>query len=284
MILKYYPGCSLKGVSREYAEATEAVFGLLGVQMEEVRDWVCCGANVARNTHEQLSVNLPALNLRNSGRGEPSEVLVPCPACYQRLKYAEERQEQVPTDTGKPGQDGPRVRHLVHVMSGEELLDRIKSELIQPLQGLRTVCYYGCLLSRATDLSQGVHEEDPLDMDRILCALGADNAFWSWKTECCGAHLAVTHPEIADSLSTTLLRMAAEAGAEAIVTACPMCQFNLDVVQWRGGAACDKRRTLPIFFLPELVGLALGHAGLTGWMERHMIDPRPLLQSKGLIQ
>ncbi|MFC1965729.1 heterodisulfide reductase-related iron-sulfur binding cluster [Chloroflexota bacterium] len=125
--------------------------------------------------------------------------------------------------------------------------------------------------------------ENPQNLDNLINSLGADVRNWSYKTDCCGGNLIMTRPDIARKLIQKLLDMAEEAGADCLVTGCPMCFSNLDTRQNSVSKESGKEYNVPIFYLSELMGVAFGNPSARKWLGRHMVDPRPLLTRKGLI-
>jgi heterodisulfide reductase subunit B len=136
-------------------------------------------------------------------------------------------------------------------------------------------CYYGCVLIRPPELTGWDDPEHPMLMDRLLEAMGAEPVDWSWKVDCCGASLTLSRSEVVVELSSKLAEAAQEAGANCIACACGICQINLDTRQ--------KDTQIPIFYFTELMGLAFGLPGTNKWFGKHMVDPRPLLKSLGLV-
>jgi heterodisulfide reductase subunit B len=145
------------------------------------------------------------------------------------------------------------------------------------LSGLPIVAYYGCLLVRPPRVTGFDDPEDPVEMGRLLDALGAQVRPWGYTTECCGGALSLTQPKVAGRLVNRLAQRAREAGAQAIVTSCPLCQVNLEMRQRGDGGR------MPIFYISELIGLAFGLKESQSWWSRHLVDPRPLLRTAGLI-
>jgi len=211
---------------------------------------------------------------------------VPCSACFQRLKHADKLLRE---DAGRWLEDGTQpyqgraeVCHVNDFFHRPELLAAVKRRVVQPLSGLAVVPYYGCLSQRPPKVTDAPAPENPTSMDELLAALGAEVRRWSYKTDCCGASLTLTRPEVVERLSGRLLEAAREAGGECLVTDCPMCQSNLDSVQaqaMRGGAEPEG---LPVFYITELMALAFGDRRTERWWKRHFLDPLPLLRSKGL--
>jgi heterodisulfide reductase subunit B len=281
MKVSYYPGCSLEGTAKEYDESTRAICQALGIELEELEDWNCCGASSAHNTNEFLSLALPARNL-SLADGKGLDLVVPCAACYQRLKVAEKELPEHPLPEF-PYQGQVVVKHLIDFCSQEEVLQQVKEVVKKPLSGLKVACYYGCLVVRPPKVTDAVNYEDPQSMDGLMSAVGAESVNWSYKTDCCGGSLVLGRPDVVRRLSGKLLDMALEAGADCIVTCCPMCQSNLDTGESGISKETGKEYHVPIFYFTELLGLALGLPGAERWLKRHMVSPTELLKTKGLL-
>jgi heterodisulfide reductase subunit B len=282
--VSYFPGCSLDGTAREYNESTEAICKTLGVELKELPDWNCCGSSSAHVTSALLASALPARNLEIADR-VGLDLVVPCASCYQRLKSAEKEMAAGKTIEGITLKyEGKfEIKHLTDFMwedVGEKI---ISSKIKKPLKDLKPVCYYGCLTARPPKITDARYPEDPKAMDKVMKSLGADIKNWSYKTDCCGGNLILTRPDIAMKLIQKLLDMAEEAGADCIVTGCPMCFSNLDSRQKDIFKHSGKKYNTPIFYFSELMGLAFDEPDIMRWLKRHMIDIRPLLQKKGLI-
>ncbi len=280
----YYPGCSLHGVAREYNESTEAVAGKLDINLAELDDWNCCGASSAHATSDELAMALPARNLRLADKAG-MDLVVPCAACYSRLKSAEKK---LLSDDGVEGiadkfQGGFQVKHLVDFLWENVTEDEILSKITRPLTGLSVVCYYGCLITRPPRTTGVADADNPESMDNLMKTVGADVRDWSYKTDCCGAGHVLTLPHVAQQMIKKILDMALEAGAEAIASGCPMCQSNLDRTQEDISRDTGTKYNIPIFYFTELMGLAFGDKSAEKWLSRHIVDPRPLLKQKGLI-
>ncbi len=276
MKVSYYPGCALHGTALEYDESTKGLSALLGVELCELPDWNCCGASSAHVTNDSLAHNLVARNLAIAEK-EGRDVVVPCAACYSRLKGGERELEA----GGKKLRF--RVLSLLEFLADEELGERIKGMIKRSLAGLKMVSYYGCLLVRPPKVTGAKKYENPEEMDRLLSLMGAEMIPWSYKTDCCGGSLVLTRTDIVRRLTRKLFDKALEAGAEAIVVACPLCQSNLDTRQEEISSEAGRKYELPILYFTELMGLSLGHPDAGKWWKRHFVDPTKLLASKGLI-
>jgi heterodisulfide reductase subunit B2 len=280
MNVSYYPGCSLDGTGREYGESMEAVAKTLGVELEELPDWTCCGSSSAHVTSDKLATSLAGRNLiiaDNIGM----DLIVPCAACFQRLKSAEKQLKAGQQVAGIPHnyQGKFAIKHSADFFSEDIDEKAIAARVKKPLTGLNPVCYYGCLTSRPQSITDAKNPEDPQSVDNLMALLGADVKSWSYKTDCCGGNLILTHEALALKLVQKLLDAAREAGADCIVAGCPMCQSNLDTRQ----KALSQTNSLPVFYFTELMGLAFGNPSVEKWLNRHFVDPKPLLQQKGLL-
>lgn len=284
MDIAYYPGCSLDGTAREYGESLEAVSLHLGVDLKELADWSCCGTSAGHVTDDRLALGLAARNLEIADH-TGLDLLVPCAACYSRLKKGDYDIKQHPDAPEAPaGYKGEfEIIHAGDFFNDKVGLKAIADKVVKPLAGLKVVCYYGCLITRPPKVTGAVDADNPMSMDDIMTELGAEVKPWSFKTDCCGASHILTLPEVAHRMVAKLYDMAAEAGAEAIVCGCPMCQSNLD--SWQGdiSAATGKKYELPIFFFTELMGLAFGQTEVKKWLSRHAADPKPLLRKLNLL-
>ena len=285
----YFPGCSLHGTAREFDASTRAVAKTLGLQLEEPKNWVCCGTGAAHSKSHHLGVVQAMKNLAMiEGSGE-DRVTVPCAACYSRFKAAlfdirqdPEVRQAVNQELKYEYKDRLQVSHILDTFADQVGMDRIASAVRKPLRGLRVVCYYGCLYTRPGQVTGAAHPEDPTSMDSILASVGAEVVPWSYKTECCGASLMLTQTDIALGLSQKILDKAKEVGADAVSVACSICHMNLDGRQPQIARQASREYGLPVMYFTQLMGLALGLDSRKLALGKHFIDPQPLLISRGL--
>ena len=283
MEVSYYPGCSLHAMATEYDRSIRSVCQTLDVTLAELADWNCCGASSAHFVDDELAVRLPARNMVIAER-EGRELLIPCAACFQRLKHADKELKQDPARwTDAPYEGKAAVYHVNDFFDRPELVETVKQKVTKPLAGLIGVAYYGCLSQRPPKVTDAQSPENPTSMDHLLRVIGMDVRPWSYKTDCCGASLPLTRPDLVHKLSGDLFEAAQEAGAECLVTDCPMCQSNLDTRQAEIEAKRQKPYDLPVFYVTELMALAFGDPEAAGWWKKHFVDPTPLLQRKGLL-
>jgi heterodisulfide reductase subunit B len=279
--VSYYPGCSLEGTAIDYAASIAGAAQLLNLELEELEDWNCCGATAAHSINHRLALELPARNLalaEAAGR----DVVVPCALCFNRLKVAEKA--LLGPQSGELGvsfRGGLKIWDLLDYLTQEPYLKEVAGKVLRPLTGLKAVGYYGCLVARPPAVTDKTDAENPSNLERLLAVLGAEPLDWSFKTDCCGAGLAVARPDIIDTLVERLYERALRAGAECLVVSCQMCQANLDLPQKRIAQKSGKDYYLPVFYFTELLGLALGHPEAAAWLDKHLVDPKPLLRRIG---
>ncbi len=286
MEFSYYPGCSLHATGLEYDASTRAVFQALGVQLFEIEDWVCCGASSAHSISADLALSLPAINLALAQEARHGDLMAPCAACFNRVKSADyalrtdpARRKMIEDAVNFSFTGDVHVRNPLDVVVNEVGLDTVASKVTRRLAGLKAVSYYGCLLVRPPHLMEFDNPEHPVVMNQILDKLGVDVKDWSYATDCCGGSASLPRSDIATRLVSDLARHAREAGAAAIVTACPLCQMNLEMRQ----APQDGQGKVPILYFTELMGLAFGLPETGSWWGMHLIAPTPVLSAAGLL-
>ena len=208
-----------------------------------------------------------------------------CTTCYNVLKRTnvfmrghEEERERINAFIEAEYDGEVEVKDIVHLLRDDVGFDAVQQKVQEPLQGLKVASYYGCMVLRPPDEVAYDDPDHPQSLDDLMAALGATPVDFPHKNECCGAYLAVKAPDVTREMVYTILRSAQAAGAEAIVTNCPLCQFNLDKQQAEIRKSRAGYQSVPVFYFSQLMGLALGlDASDYGW-ERHYIDARPLVQ------
>ncbi len=282
MKVSYYPGCSLHGTAKEYDQSVRSVSRLLGIDLEELEDWSCCGASSAHSTNFKLSVALSARNLAIADK-KAQDVMVPCAACFNRLKMAEHQlgydpalKAEIEEVVGGRYQGSAAIRNPIDIIVNDIGMEALSAKVVKKLKGLKPVSYYGCLLVRPPEVCNSDNIENPVLLDKVLETLGAEVRPWSFKTDCCGGSLTISKTPLVNKMVDKLMAMAREAGANCVVTACPVCTANLDMRASEGAK-------LPVFYFTELAALAMGQEGPEKWFGLHQTDPRPLLKGLGLM-
>ena len=277
----YYPGCTSHSTAVEYDLSTKAVMKALGVELVEIEDWNCCGAAAVHSTNKLLSLCLPARNIAMAQKND-LELVVPCAGCFNMLKRSEralktdpDARREIESTIGFTYREDLKIRALIDIVVNGIGFDRIEERVQKPLTGMKVACYYGCALVRHPKVTQLDDPENPQYLDTLMAALGATPVDWSFKTDCCGADLALTHGDVVVKLVNRIVGMAKEAGAECLVCSCGLCQMNLEMRQDTDALG------LPVFYFTELMGVAFGLEG-GRWWAKHLVNPSTLLGSLNL--
>ncbi len=284
--IAYYPGCSLHATAKEFNESATAVCRSLDMNLIEPKGWICCGSSAAHRCDPEAAARLPMENLALIEKSGFKEVTMPCAACFNRHKTAlyeirhhQDRKDRVNEAIGYEYQDSVRVATLSETILNHVDLAGVRQKVKKPLAGLRVVCYYGCLLTRPPQVTEASQPENPTDIDDLMSALGAEAVDWSYKTVCCGASHSLTRKDIVLDLSSNLIQQAQAVSADVIAVACPLCHTNLDARQFQMGL--DE--PTPVLFFTQLMALALGLPEKATALHKNLVDPRPLLKTRGLL-
>jgi heterodisulfide reductase subunit B len=282
----YYPGCSLHSSAAEYDHTTRDAANALGLKLIEPPGWVCCGSTPAHSSDHLLATVLPMRTLATVERMGLDTVVAPCSSCFARLKAAartvaedDAMARQVEAQIGYTYRGGVTVQHVVDMLIDRAGVEKIKASVKRPLTGLKVACYYGCLVTRPARVTEAEHVEYPMKIDYLVRALGAETVDWSYKTDCCGGALSLTQTPLALELTGKILRNAHACGADVVAAVCPLCQVNLDARQSQIGL--DFR--LPTLYATQLTSLAFGLGPQAAFLGKNLVDPRPLLRQKGII-
>jgi heterodisulfide reductase subunit B len=276
MRLGFYPGCSLLGSSREYCESLRAIAPVLGLELEEVPDWNCCGATAAHSLNHRLAAALPARILALAEKAGLDELLVPCSACFGRLagtRYDLLEDAALRKDicdviemefTGRT-----KVLSVLEVL-GRSAANGLKDKVRTPFKH-KVACYYGCYLTRPAKVTVCQRPEDPQEMDAVMKAVGAEPLDWAFKVECCGAGLSISRTDLVAKLCKPIVRDAVKRGAEALIVACPMCQSNLDMRRGALKGVSEAEARIPVLYITQAIGVALGIDRKELGLHRHLV-------------
>jgi len=290
--MKYhlYPGCSAEGSALEYKVSTLKVLEALGAEVTELEDWTCCGASAASVQSELLGVTLPARNLALAERADdggstesPIDMIAVCSACYTNFRRAS---QAVSGDAallrtvnkaleveGLTFHNTVRTRHLMDVLAVDFTPEEIAERVERPLTGLTVAPYYGCQTVRP--FSPFDDDEKPTSMVAILEALGATVHRHNRGAACCGTSLLMTKPRVGHHMVGEILTACSPADCVAVV--CPMCHMNLDAYQNQVSQVMGQQLSVPILFLPQLMGLAFGMPPSDLLLKRHVVSAEPVL-------
>ena len=277
----YYPGCSLHSTGSEYDVSFRAVCDKLGIEIEEIRGWVCCGTSPAHCTSRLLSLALPYENLCLANKMGMTDVVAPCAACFARLKTAiyeaaedPEMASQISEVLESPLPESMNVLSPLEIFCNEA---NIAEAVTRQLPDLKVVCYYGCLLTRPSKVMQFDECEYPMAMDNLLRSVGISTLDWSYKTECCGGALALSRTDVVRKLTHDIFEEAKAVGANAIVVACPLCHANLDTRQGEVEKEYGTQYGIPIVYFTQLMGVALGVPLNKLGLQKHFVSADALL-------
>ena len=280
----YFPGCTQEGTAIEYELSSRKVAEALGIGLVEVEDWSCCGSTPAHTVDRLLYGALAARNLAIAEKMDLATIITGCPSCLVAFKSAlemaqdDETRKELHELVDIPFEGNIEAKSLLQVVYEDVGVDALTEKVKKPLTSLRLAPYYGCILTRPPQRAQFDDPENPISMDRILTALGADVPDFPFKTECCGAAFGVPKRDVVLKLSAKILHMAREVGADAIVVACPLCHQNLDLRQGQINAHEGTRFDLPILYITQLIGLALGFSPTEMGLDKHLVDVDKLLR------
>jgi heterodisulfide reductase subunit B2 len=277
MHIGYYPGCSQEGTAKEYDKSLREVLKILDVDLTEIDDWSCCGATSAHVTSHKLSLALSARNLALAEKQGLKEIFAPCAACYNRLAASKtelqnhkEQKYEIETIIEEKINNIPEIFNIVNFFQkvGKEKISEKKK---MDLKNLKAACYYGCLLVRPNGINTD-DSEQPDSMEEIVKATGAQTIDWNFKLECCGAAHSIARTDIVVDLSKKILDDAQKHGANVMIVACPMCHSNLDMRQKNIKSKFSDYKVIPVLYLSELIGLALGLDKKQLGIDTHFIE------------
>lgn len=281
----YFPGCSLTSTAIEYDLSFRLVAEAFGISLEVLEDWNCCGASPApHHWGGNLGVFLPARNLHIAGARHESMV-APCAGCYTRHKYAQHElshdealRTKVEETLDEPGRFDTRVLNIVELFNEEIDVGELAAESAGRLDGVRLGAYYGCVLTRPAHILNFDDPRDPVSMEPLLEATGAELPFFPFKSDCCGSYMGLTNIDIVLSASRRILETAVECGIDALVTACPLCHQNLDLRQGQINKRYGLALDLPVLYFSQAIGLALGMSAPQLGIDAHAVGIDRVLQ------
>ena len=273
----FYPGCSVAHTAHESSQSLMRVCQALGFSLTELPDWNCCGSSSAYIVDPELGVQLSARNLSLADPDHP--LLVMCPRCLHHLRHVHvmvkqnrDLQRTLKRRLGRPISPDLQIIHFLEAVVRHGL-PRLNGAPVS-LNGLRFMPYYGCTLYRPPSLRRQYYFQ--AEVENVLTALGGEAVTRCMTSRCCGSFLSAVQPEVVTEQVNQIIASAVAAEAECLVTVCAMCQLNLDI-------RCTMKTRLPIFHFSEILALALGAKDYHRWFARHLVNPRPVLKSRGLI-
>ena len=291
--LSYMPGCTLKTKAKNYETSTLELLELLGVHVEELPDWYCCGTTyslASDNVMNHLGSIRTLVKAKESGRGE---LLVLCSMCYNTLRRAqelvrhdEEKRQKVnefmyDEATNFAG-DEVRILHLLTLLKEMIGFEALAQRLVRQAGELKIAAYYGCMLLRPREIALDPVAEHPSILEDLFAACGVQTVYFPFKTECCGSYQTVNEKQVVLSRTKAITESAVKNGADLIVTSCPLCHYNLDAYQPKVAEINPGFRTIPVMYISQILALLAGLEGIQDF-DLHVVDPRPVLRARGLI-
>ena len=258
MIYSYYPGCTLSTKAKELDRCGRLAAQALGVELEEIENWQCCGA-VYPQAEDEIATKLSAVRALNAAKEKNQPLLTLCSACHHVIKRVNDdmkNSEYIRTRANNylkldaPYAGETNVVHYLEMLRDEVGFDKIKAAVKNPLKGVKIAAYYGCLLLRPSGVMAFDDPENPQIIEDFIRAIGATPVIYSQRNECCGGYMAMEDRDFARRRVDAVLASAQEAGAEMVITACPLCMYNL--------AHNAERTKLPVKYFTELLYQALG--------------------------
>ena len=277
MKYSYYPGCAQHGTAVDYRMSVGAVFHRLGIELEEIKNWNCCGALHVPDRNVRV-----ALSARTLGSANGLDIATPCNLCYSNLMRANTALEEtalrnVINEKLTNKYDGStKPKHLLEVIVKDYGLSKLAEHVKKPLK-IKAVPYYGCLLTRPENKFDS--PENPRTLDDLISALGAEPVKYYYKTKCCGGPILITNEDLALSLAKDLLDMAK--GADCMVVTCPMCHLQLDAKQKAVESKYNVKFNMPVIYFTQLIGIAMGLSPQELGMNKHLVPTDELVAKIG---
>ncbi len=258
MKYSYYPGCTLKTKARELERFALDSAEKMGIILEEQKEWQCCGA-VYPMGRDEIATKLSSVRSLAEARDKGKKLVTLCSACHHVIKRVNEDMRRktdirekvnnyLQLDNYYSGEG--EVLHLLEVLRDEVGFEELSRRVEKHLKGRKIGAYYGCLLLRPGGEMNFDDPEDPSIIEGFIEALGGEAVRYPYRTECCGGYLVTDNREVTEEMTGNILRSAEAMGVEEIVTACPLCKYNLE--------ESGKAKDISVVYFTELMAEALG--------------------------
>ena len=257
MKYSYYPGCTLKNKAKALDVYARASAKALGFELEEIKDWQCCGGVYPLGSDE-IATKLSSVRALNDAKEKQQDLVTLCSACHHVIKRVNDDMKHVEDirtrannymklDEAYAGET--TVLHFLEVLRDRVGFDKVKEKVKNPLTGKKIGAYYGCLLLRPGKILEFDNPENPKIMEDFICALGAEPVIYPYRNECCGGYISLKEKEMSGNMCNKIMESAEGFGADLLITACPLCLYNLNASTQEG---------LPVYYFTELLAEALG--------------------------
>ncbi len=291
MELLYYPGCTLKTSAKNLESSAYSIAEALGHELMEMEEWNCCGV-VASLTDDDLMHHIaPLRNLIHVEDEGKDKIIVLCDMCYNTLRQTDQRVKESDDDLEtltdfmdeeNDYKKSVKVIHFLEFLRDEVGFDKLKKMVKKPLNGLKIMPYYGCMLLRPREVAIDDAEE-PVIFSDLIEALGAEVIDNPYKVECCGSYHTIDQKEFVSKRAYRISNYGLERGADAIMLSCPLCRYNLDARGKEAEALFEDYSQIPVLYYTQLIAVALGLDIDRCGFENHVVDPQPLLKEKGAL-
>jgi heterodisulfide reductase subunit B len=291
MNIGYYPGCTLKTKSKNLEDSALAAMAALGVNLVELQRWNCCGTVYSLADDDLVHHLAPLRNLIRVNEEGYSKVATLCSFCYNTLQRVNllvrndpEKRKTLNSFLEEEEDYAGEVEvvHLLEILRDDVGWEKLSEQIKVPLHGLKLAPYYGCTLLRPDEVAID-YQQRPTILQELLQTLGAEAVDFPAAARCCGSYQIVSNPEFALDCAWNVLSSALRSGSEALVTSCPLCDYNLSQTQEELAQRDSEFRGMPILYFTQLLALALGLGPEACRFDLNYIDPIPLLRSKGLL-
>jgi len=284
----YFPGCSLESTAKEYDMSTREICNALGIELQEIKDWNCCGATSVTSVSKVNASALPARNMAFAEK-KGQDIVTPCNACFNKLKKAHSKLEENPelkekiskvlkSEEGIEYTGGLKIHHILDVIATVPI-DKLKNKIVKSLKDLKVVPYYGCLIVKAPQFMDSENPDRPMFMDNLVEAIGAKAVEFDLKTRCCGGPVTFTQEAVQLKLTGDILKRAKEMEADCLVVPCPMCHYSLDAKQEDVEKFIGEKINMPILYITQLIGLALGIETKKLGLKKNIVDAKRVLEA-----
>ena len=257
MKYSYYPGCTLRTKAKDLDEYARASAAALGFELEEIEDWQCCGGVYPLGTDE-IATKLSSVRALNQAKEKGQDLVTICSACHHVIKRVNDDMKNVEDIRTRannymqleaPYEGETTVLHYLEVLRDRVGFDKLKEKVVNPCTGKKIGAYYGCLLLRPGKIMAFDDPENPRIMEDFIRALGAEPVIYPYRNECCGGYISLKEKEMSQNMCEKIEESAAGFGADMLITACPLCKYNLNK---------NSGNKMPVYYFTELLAEALG--------------------------
>ncbi len=257
MKYSYYPGCTLKNKAQTLDIYTRASAKALGIELEEISEWQCCGGVYPLGSDE-IATKLSSVRVLNEAKQKGNAVLTVCSACHHVIKRVNDDMKNVEDISQKANRylqleeeyhGEAEVYHFLEVLRDQVGFDALKEKVVNPLTGKKIGAYYGCLLLRPGSIMTFDDPENPKILEDFIRAIGAEPVIYPYRNECCGGYISLKEKEMSVNMCEKITESAEGFGADMMITACPLCMYNLNK---------NSEKSIPVIYFTELLAEALG--------------------------